>query len=58
MVTLELPYDASIPRAEALPEDHVDVVRAHWLRDAESYLASVRHAVFKMLNAACALRLK
>jgi hypothetical protein len=58
MVTLELPYDASIPRAEFLPDDHVDVVRAHWLRDSESYLATVRDPVFKMLKAACELELK
>jgi hypothetical protein len=58
MVTLELPYDASVPRAESLPDDHVDVVRAHWARDPESYLATVRPAVFKMLKAACELELK
>lgn len=56
MITLELPYDAAIPRGESLPDDHVDVVRAHWARDPESYLATVRHAVFKMLKAACELR--
>jgi hypothetical protein len=58
MVTLELPYDASVPRAESLPDDHLDVVRAHWARDPESYLATVRPAVFMMLKAACELELK
>jgi protein MpaA len=58
MITLELPYDASIPRAESLPDDHLDVVRAHWARDPESYLATVRAPVFKMLKAACELALK
>ena len=58
MITLELPYDASIPRAESLPDDHVDVVRAHWARDPHSYLATVREPVFKMLKAACELKLK
>jgi hypothetical protein len=58
MITLELPYDASIPRAEILPDDHVDVVRAHWARDPESYLATVRGPVFKMLKAACDLEPK
>jgi murein peptide amidase A len=57
MITLELPYDASIPRAESLPDDHVDVVRAHWARDPQSYLATVRTPVFKMLKAACELEL-
>jgi hypothetical protein len=56
MITLELPYDASIPRAEPLPDDHFDVVRAHWARDPESYLATVREPVFKMLKAACELK--
>jgi len=58
MITLELPYDASIPRAESLPDDHVDVVQAHWARDPHSYLATVRDPVFKMLKAACELKLK
>jgi zinc carboxypeptidase len=55
MITLELPYDASVPRAESLPDDHFDVVCAHWARDPESYLATVRAPVFKMLKAACEL---
>ncbi len=58
MITLELPYDASLPRGESLPDDHVDVVQAHWARDPQSYLATVRDPVFKMLKAACELRLK
>jgi hypothetical protein len=58
MITLELPYDASLPRAEPLPDDHFDVVRAHWARDSKSYLATVRDAVFKMLKAACDLERK
>ncbi len=58
MITLELPYDASIPRTESLPDDHVDVVRVHWARDPNSYLATVRDPVFKMLKAACELKLK
>jgi hypothetical protein len=58
MITLELPYDASVPRAESLPDDHLDVVRAHWARDPQSYLATVRDPVFKMLKAACELELK
>jgi len=57
MITLELPYDASIPRGKSLPDDHFDVVRAHWARDPESYLATVRDPVFKMLRAACELEL-
>jgi hypothetical protein len=56
MITLELPYDASLPRAEPLPDDHFDLVRAHWARDPESYLATVREPVFKMLKAACELK--
>ena len=55
MITLELPYDASAPRGESLPEDHLDVIRAHWARDPQSYLATVRDPVFKMLTAACEL---
>jgi hypothetical protein len=55
MITLELPYDASMPRGESLPDDHVEVVRAHWARDPQSYLATVRAPVFKMLTAACEL---
>jgi hypothetical protein len=58
MITLELPYDASAPRADALPDDHFDVVRAHWARDPQSYLATVRNPVFKMLKAACDFELK
>jgi hypothetical protein len=58
MITLELPYDASVPRAESLPDDHLDVVRAHWARDPHGYLATVRNAVFKMLTAACELTLE
>jgi protein MpaA len=58
MVTLELPYDASVPRAEPLPDDHFDVVRAHWARDPQSYLVAVRDPVFKMLRAACELGTK
>jgi hypothetical protein len=57
MITLELPYDASIPRADSLPVDHLDVVRAHWARDPDSYLTTVREPVFKMLKAACELEL-
>ncbi len=57
MITLELPYDASLPRAEPLPDDHFDVVRAHWARDPQSYLATVRDPVFKMLKAACELEM-
>jgi hypothetical protein len=58
MITLELPHDASVARRESLPEGHLDVVRAHWARDPQSYLATVRDPVFKMLNAACELELK
>ena len=58
MITLELPYDAAWRRPEELPEDHVDVVRAHWQRDAAGYLATVRVPVFKMLKVACELKLK
>ena len=57
MITLELPYDASVPRADPLPDDHFAVVQAHWARDRESYLATVRAPVFKMLKAACKLNL-
>jgi hypothetical protein len=58
MVTLELPFDASVPRGRSLPDGHFDAVRAHWARDPESYLATVRDPVFKMLKAACELELK
>jgi hypothetical protein len=58
MITLELPHDASVPRADALPDGHLDVVRAHWARDPRSYLATVRDPVSKMLKAACELELK
>jgi len=58
MITLELPYDALIPRMDPLPDDHFAVVRAHWARDPQSYLATVREPVFKMLKAACELELK
>lgn len=58
MITLELPHDASVPRAASLPDGHLDVIRAHWARDPHSYLATVRAAVFKMLKAACELELK
>ena len=57
MITLELPYDAAVPRADSLPDDHFAVVQAHWARDRESYLATVRAPVFKMLKAACKLNL-
>lgn len=57
MITLELPYDASVPRPESLPDDHLDTIRAHWERDALGYLGTVRSAVFKMLKAACELQL-
>jgi hypothetical protein len=57
MITLELPYDASIPRGETLPDDHFEVVQAQWARDPGHYLATVRDPVFKMLRAACELRL-
>lgn len=58
MITLELPYDASVPRMDPLPDDHFAVVQAHWARDPQSYLATVRGPVFKMLRAACKLELK
>jgi hypothetical protein len=57
MITLELPFDASVPRTEFLPENHLAVVRAHWARDPQGYLASVREPVFRMLQAACELGL-
>jgi murein peptide amidase A len=56
MITLELPFDASLPRPEALPDDHLDTIRSHWERDPIGYLGTVREAVFKMLSAACKLR--
>jgi hypothetical protein len=56
MITLELPFDASIPRPEILPDDHLETIRSHWERDSISYLGTVREAVFKMLTAACKLR--
>jgi hypothetical protein len=55
MITLELTHDASVPRGESLPDDHLDVIRAHWERAPHSYLATVRDPVFKMLKAACEL---
>jgi hypothetical protein len=58
MITLELPYDASVPRTDPLPDNHFAVVQAHWARDPQSYLATVRGPVFKMLRAACKLELK
>jgi hypothetical protein len=58
MITLELPHDAAVPRTESLPDGHLDVIRAHWARDPQSYLATVRKPVFKMLKAACELRLR
>jgi hypothetical protein len=33
MITLELPYDVHSESAESLPDDHLDVVRAHCARD-------------------------
>lgn len=58
MITLELPYDASLPRVEPLPDDHVEVVQGHWARDRQGYLATVRDPVFRMLTAACRLELR
>ncbi len=54
MITLELPHEPVAARAEPLPEDHVQTVRARWARDAEGYLADVRGGIGKMLRAACA----
>jgi hypothetical protein len=56
MITLELPYDATLARPEVLPEDHLEIIRSHWQRDSVGYLGSVRDAVFKMLKAACELK--
>jgi len=55
MITLELPYDATVPRPEVLPDGHLETIRSHWERDSRGYLGSVRDAVFKMLKAACEL---
>jgi hypothetical protein len=57
MITLELPYDASLPRVEPLPANHVEVVQGRWARDRQGYLATVRDPVFRMLTAACRLEL-
>ncbi len=53
IVTLELPYDPSIPRPAVLPENHLETVRAWWNRDPARYLEGVERGVFKMLLAAC-----
>jgi hypothetical protein len=53
MITLELPYNPSLPRPESLPDDHLDTINAAWVRDPAGYLASVRTPIFKMLTAAC-----
>lgn len=53
MITLELPFDPSVPRPEALPSNHWDIVQRGWLDDSARYLAGVRPGVEKMLHAAC-----
>lgn len=57
VVTLELPFDPTIPRPEVLPFDHWEQVQARWKADSAGYLAAARPAVMKMLEAACALHL-
>jgi hypothetical protein len=56
IITLELPYDSSLPRPEILPDAHLAEVHASWKRDPNAYLASVRPAVMKMLAAAATHR--
>ena len=56
MITLELPFDPDLPREEPLPADHWQTVQRRWKEDAAGYLAAVRPAVDKMLDAACRYR--
>jgi hypothetical protein len=53
MITLELPYDPTLPRPETLPADHLQTVHAAWQSDRAGYLAAVEPAVHAMLRAAC-----
>jgi len=55
IVTLELPYDAKLPRPAVLPSNHLALLHNTWKRDAREYLAGVEASVHKMLFAACAL---
>ncbi|MFZ4778582.1 MAG: M14 family zinc carboxypeptidase, partial [Terrimicrobiaceae bacterium] len=54
MITLELPYDPGVKsRPSPLPAEHLDQVKASWLRDATGYLKAVEEGIHKMLLAAC-----
>lgn len=53
MITLELPFDPRVPRADELPGDHWQTVQRLWREDSGAYLTGVRPAVEKMLHAAC-----
>jgi len=54
MITLELPHHPhSHPRPEALPDDHLDLVRDHWDKRSGDYLAGVEGTVHRLLEAAC-----
>ena len=54
VITLELPAEPELARAELLPEDHLESLRARWARDSHGYLSVVEPGVRKMLLAACA----
>lgn len=53
IVTLELPYDPTLPRPAALPEDHLATLQRTWKHGARGYLNAVESSVHKMLWAAC-----
>lgn len=53
MVTLELPYDPSLPRPAVLPADHLDTLRHAWELDSAMYMRIAEKPLHKMLDAAC-----
>ena len=53
MITLELPYDPSLPRPEVLPDDHLGMLRETWNTNAAGYMAAIEPAVHRMLMVAC-----
>ena len=53
MITLELPYDATLARPDPLPDDHLETLRAAWNLDSAPYMTALTPSVHKMLTAAC-----
>ncbi len=58
IVTLELPYDPSLPRPDPLPEDHLAAVHETWDQTPEKYLEATWPAVRRMLEGACQFNIR